>query len=450
MGVCISGIDKSKRQDFLNEASTLLQTVHGPLRLTKVKGNKPDEQILFLRERTWGEYFLEKLIRTPQEMTDIQNEVLAAIELALFPLTDEAINGAEKRKNEASDEKVPCLDDFQEKKSLDDPSGSISDDEINGYAISVDMCREWLRSRVLEEENSHIEIPRGGIQKSIKSSNGLFTVPKGLSVSTCPALQVIAHNVITGSVGAVSVPEIQPYSPLDRAVKAFKTAWHGLKKKSIPLPPSKENPNQTNPVVVLDVLPRKRGMRHVQKLMCIADDRCRNDTHPLAGKEATFWKEFYANGCEPMEGSIVRELYPDYYKDDRNAPGGRKPVYSENNIKGAVAAAVAIRAKQFKNRKEPVSIMFAGMDQDTYDSMCAELERIDTERDKANSVPPAREKFPENMLTPEKFPNGIKTNQALEQAVRSVPRIRKNLESKRGKDNLANDSGSESGSENDS
>jgi hypothetical protein len=384
MGVCISGIDKSKRQDFLNEARTLLQTVHGPLRLTRVKGNKPDEQILFLRERTWGEYFLEKLIRTPQEMTDIQNEVLAAIELAFFSLTDETIKvtekgGAEKRKNKAGEEEVPCLDESGGKKSLDGSTASISDDEISGDAINLDTCRGSLRSRVLEEGDSHTNTPRPEIQNIIKASNGLVTVPKGLSVSTCPALQVIAHNVIVGSVGAVSVPKIQPYSPLGRAVEAFKTAWHGLEKKSIPLTPSMQNSNQINRVVVRDVLPREGGLRHIQKLICIADDRRRDESPGLAKENQKFWKGFYRQGCETMEGSVVRELYPDYYVIDQNAPCGRKPFYSEANIKGAVAAAVEIRAVQLKSGKEPVSIMFAGMDSDTYKKMCDELNRIDAD-----------------------------------------------------------------------
>lgn len=373
MDVCISGIDRSNSQHLVTGIRDLLKNTHGPVRLTKVKGEKPNEQILFLRERTWSEFLLEKLIRTPQEMTDIQNETLAAIELALFPLTDEEMNGAEKtsgknNRHKAGKEEVPCLDDLSETKAKYDLADSASDDDINSFSMDIETCREWLKYRVLEDENLNIETPIRRSQTRLRLSNGLGTVPQGLSVTTCPALQVVAHKVIVGSVGAVSVLNLKPYSVLERAVEAFKSAWDGLELKT---PPWVRPGGELN--VLLDVLQCKRGLRHIPNLMCIADDRSRDDKQDFANQSQKFWKTFYGSGLDTTEGSVVRDLYPDYYIDDLNALGGRKPFYSDNNLEGAVAAAIEVRQKMRAEGKRPVSIMFAGMDENTYRRISARL-----------------------------------------------------------------------------
>lgn len=381
MEVRISGIDKSASADFIQDLNGLLEKTRGPLRLTKVKGGKPNEQILFLRERTWSEFFLEKLIRTPQEMTDIQNETIAAIELALSPLSSEAMNGTKQAGGETKGTKagkraVPCLDDVDQ---ADDSVASISGYYIGANGISIEVCKDDLIARVLYDKALFIEGPVRGLQTRIRPSNGLLTVHEGLSISTCPALQVVAHTVIVGSVGAVSAPNIKPYSALERAVEAFKTAWDRLELKTLPWVFPEEKPN-----VLRDNLQRQRGLRHIHNLICIADDEGRDDKQSFATQKMPFWKTFYLTGLDAAGGSVVRDLYPDYYIDDKNAPGGRKPVYSDHNIKGAIAAAIEVRRKMREEGKTPVSIMFAGMDQATYDRMSIELQKCDVPPQKDN------------------------------------------------------------------
>lgn len=380
MEVRISGIDKSESANFFQEIGGLLASTRGPLRLTKVKRAESDEQILFLRERTWSEFFLENLIRTPQELTDIQNETLAAIELALFPLSSEAMNGTKQTGGKTKGTKagkggVSCLDDVDPAEDSNDSIASISDDDIDGNGMHIDGCKGQLMARVLYDKALFIEEPVSGLQTSIRSSNGLVVVPKGLSISTCPALQVVAHTVIVGSVGAVSAPNIKPYSAQERAVEAFKNA-RGRWGNGVTPPTIKQ--------VTVHNLRREKPLRHVQSLMFIPDDSSRDERHDLAKLNETFWKNFYKTKLNAAQVSVVRDLYPDYYIDDENVPGKRKPVYSDANIKGAIAAAIEVRREMREKGKAPVSIMFAGMDQDTYDRMSAELKECDVPPEEEN------------------------------------------------------------------
>jgi hypothetical protein len=442
MEVRISGANKPEGNQFLQQVKQLLDTAQGPLRLSRISEKDSGQEVLFLRERTWGEFFLEKLIRTPQEIEDIENEALAAIELAFFPFISER-GSAELASSIENDGRGKAS--FS---SIDNDAENDRDLKKAGLSLIRDMFKDELKLKVLEKpmRDDGTQYLDNETQKlTFKSMNGLCAVPKGLSISTCPALQVVAHNTIVGSVGAVSVPGIQRYSPLERALNAFRTAWRGLETKSIPLSPATGRANQTSNAIVQDVLQRKRGLRHIQELRCIADDINRDEGHPLANQNQNFWEQFYLQGCETMEGSVVRELYPDYYVADRNAPNGRKPFYSENNIKGAIAAAAAIREEQRQGGKEPVSIMFAGMDMETYERMCQELQRVDVLTHNAPRKPP-HPQLPDKLLTPDKFPANASTNEHLRQAVRLVPQIRKRLTT----DDLEIPSDSESDSENNS
>ena len=91
------------------------------------------------------------------------------------------------------------------------------------------------------------------------------------------------------------------------------------------------------------------------------------------------------------------------------------PFYSDENIQGAITAANKIRSQVKQKGKGKASIMFAGMDNDTYTRMSKMMN------------PPPRPKFPEYLLTPEKIPQNVRGNSNLQNAVRLVPEIRKNL-----------------------
>lgn len=366
MELKITGIDPAQRENFLENAQRFLDRNQGALRLSKVADKKNRGEILFLRKRTWGEFFLEKLILTPQEMEDIQNEALAAIELAFFSFEKEVKWKAQKESGKGEENFVHCLDD-SDNKVLSEISDESSLEEAS-FCINAEFYKSSLRSRVLDKADSEDET-ESTRPDFIKTSNGLLTVPKGISVSTCPALQVISHNVVVSSVGAVSVGKVSPYSPLQRAVDAFKSVWSDSPIKTLPIC------RKENILLIKENLMPKTGLRHIQKLVCIPDDRKRHDRSALAGKKKNVWETLYESLFSDAVGSVVLELYPDYYEDDKKALGKRKPFYSEENIRGAVDAAIKVRKEMRKNKKELVSIMFAGMEQDTFARVCNELKK---------------------------------------------------------------------------
>jgi hypothetical protein len=430
MEVQISGVSQSQREQFLDQAKELLDTTRGALRLSEVSDKKTKQKVLYLRERTWGEFFLEKLILTPQEMEDVQNEVLAAIELAFFSIAEEPKGQTRNEPGRSETDYVPCLDELANG-MLPKPI-SDGNDEAIGSDMDLSICKESLRSKVLEKDESDIETQPTKLGH-VRTFNGLLTVPKGISVSTCPALQVIAHNVIVGSVGAVSVREVSPYSALQKALQAFKSVWSELPLKGIPTYSGPNEHGKCKIFVYKENLVCKSGLRHIQKLICIPDNgnRANNNINPLAAQNQIFWESLYENLCCDKEGSIVVEIYPDYYKNDQQALGEKIPYYSEENIKGAVTAAIKVREKMRKDGKEPVSIMFAGMDQRTYTRISDELQNAHVERAKAKSEPILyRDRgLLDNLLTPEKFPPAAVNDRALQNVVRMVPGIRKKLNS---------------------
>ncbi|MFL6719181.1 MAG: hypothetical protein ACJ8G3_22785 [Burkholderiaceae bacterium] len=440
MQLQISGISQTQCQQFLDQAKKLLDTTRGALRLSEVVNRKTEQKVLYLRERTWGEFFLEKLILTPQEMVDMQNETLAAIELAFFPLAQEPKGQAENASSKSEDSCVPCLDELADgilsKNFID------GNDEAMGIDMHVGECKSRLRSRILDKDTSVIEI-QSAKPDWVRTFNGLLTVPKGISVSTCPALQVIAHNVVVSSVGAVSVQKVPPYSALQRALQAFNVAWTDLPIKTLP------KRGEVSVLVYKENLVCKAGLRHIQKLLCIPDDRKRDQKNVLAGNEQSCWESLYENCYSNAEGSIVLELYPDYYENDPQVLGGRRAFYSEANIKGAIAAAVNVREEMRRDEKEPLSIMFAGMDQGTYTRISDELKKAGDERERANSKPPLNRDMDllNSLLTPGKFPSAAVNNPILQNVVRMVPKIRTKLKLEKKQRSLAYNSSSDSDSE---
>lgn len=59
MKLRISSLSNSEREEFLNQAKELLSKTQGTLRLSKVDEDKSKEKVLYLRERTLGEFLLE-------------------------------------------------------------------------------------------------------------------------------------------------------------------------------------------------------------------------------------------------------------------------------------------------------------------------------------------------------------------------------------------------------
>jgi hypothetical protein len=239
--------------------------------------------------------------------------------------------------------------------------------------ICPSLCKNYLKWKVLGRDE-----PGGETQVAVPGNaltfNGLFTVPEGVSISTCSALQVIAHHVVVSNVGAISFPKVIPYSPLKRALEKFATAWADWKMTS--LPSIFDNTNlKKKEINVSRYAVSSARIKHIQNLWCIPDDVNRNFSDCLASQPAAVWEEFYTQVCQPSKGSIVLELYPDYYFDEPMASNERKPYYSDENLSGAVNAAKTIRLLGREEGQGPVSIMFAGMNDDTYKRMSEIMQR---------------------------------------------------------------------------
>lgn len=402
----------AQRKDFLDKAQELLAKTRSPLRLSEVIDKKNKEKVLFLRERTWGEFFLEKLILTPQEIEDVQNEALAAIELAFFlPIQESRAQGkkvSEKRKKDC----VPCLDELAYE--ILSESAKISDDEDVGTDIRAKLCKDLLKWHVIGKDRCESKT-RVSNPSNVATFNGLFNMPEGISISTCPALQVIAHHTIVGSVGAMSFPKVVPYSPLERASKAFAIAWAAWKLPTLPCNSAKPKSLKNEITVNVYNLESQQGLRHIQHLRCIPDNWNRNARNPLASQVKGFWENFYLDVCGSAKGKIVLGLYPDCYTGNSTAGGRKRPFYSDENIQGAIDAAEKIRSKATKGERGMPSIMFAGLDNETYERMTKIMN------------PPPRPKIPDHLLTPERIPLNLRNNKNLQNAVRLVPEIRKNI-----------------------
>lgn len=358
MKLRISSLSNSEREEFLNQAKELLSKTQGTLRLSKVDEDKSKEKVLYLRERTLGEFLLENLIRTPQQIEDMQNEALAAIEFAFFSLDEMAGERIGNVLRASKENAGSCLDGFSNRIV---PGNSKTENNERPFDdMNTGLCKEYLKWRVLgkKEPESETQIAQPG---NAMTFNGLFAVPEGVSVSTCPALQVIAHNVVVSSCNPERVRKVERFSPLERALEEFKVGWRALRRKSSV---------SSGTCYKMPIAP---GLRHIQNLFCLADDINRPERNVLANQNEEFWEKFYMSACQSLTGSIVMELYPDFYKSDERS-GAKVPHYSEMNIKGAVDAAFKLRLKKGSGGQKPISFMFAVADETVAKAIKKELD----------------------------------------------------------------------------
>ncbi|WP_194715891.1 hypothetical protein [Noviherbaspirillum soli] len=295
-------------------------------------------------------------------------------------------------------------------------NSKIDDDENMHEDIKAGPCKDYLKWKVLGKDRPDTETQVAGPGNAL-TFNGLFTVPEGVSISTCSALQVIAHHVVVGSVGVMSFPKVNPYSPLERVLEAFATAWADWERTILPSSLDNAN-NKKKEINVVRYAVGSDKIKNIRNLWCIPDDVNRDFSDSLADQPAAFWQEFYMQACQSSKESIVLELYPDYYFSEPMWSNKRKPYYSDGNIFGAVNAANEIRSQGRVNGQRPASIMFAGMNHETYERMAEIMQ-----------PPPPRPKFIEDLLSPEKLPKNVRENLGLESAVRRVPKIRRNINS---------------------
>jgi hypothetical protein len=389
MKVRISGIKGAQYETMMAGFGKLLEEASGPFRLevveSKGENNKP-VVVKYLRSRTWGEYFYEKLWARVQDIVDAENAASAAIAHVFDPMINQA--RALKVAHEVGSRKEttgePAMIDHgagtsNESNSVNDDRDNINPalaDElasnVQGDAHVLKQYLENLQAHVFERK--HISSGNAGKpapasdSKTIKSVNGLFQVPPGVSVCAASPLQFIANVVIVSSATDKSTATVKENATLEQALRKFGKAWTELKNQEHPGLPYRLEDGKPEPdiTIVMDNLAPRNGLHHVQHLWCIADDEKSRGKGNLLDNEKlsrSQWKETYLTlwRLAGAKGSVVQELYPNRW-DDNPAVSGRRPAYRDENIWGAAEAGLEISSRTPKG-SQPVSIMFTVADE---------------------------------------------------------------------------------------
>ena len=291
------------------------------------------------------------------------------------------------------------------------------------YVATLEELLDSLSKRALGIKSS---VDKASLKINTCFGSASTKIPAGIPhfyITKRPALEFAANNVIVGSVNALSVGKASASRSLKRAFSAFKEGWSGAKLEcELPKFVRKSNENQTEKndddqiknndtslelEIIHAPLMSVNGLEHIERLVCIADDINRTGIGGFQNLAREKWKNFYMAGCGFMRGSIVRELYPNRYISDPQDKGAPVPFYSDDNIAGAVDAALELTNPSKKNGKNPVSFMFAGLDDMAYEKIKNEIEGRPPARPECNPELPTPAKYLENAK--KKFDN-VKTD----------------------------------------
>jgi hypothetical protein len=361
-GIRISGfedLDTDVVDGKWRDLDKLLASRKGPLRIDRVLSGGPfDAPHIYLRERSWGEFFYERLIARPKELADIENEARAAIAHALDPYINMCLCLQQQPA-------VPRLD-ARDKENL-------RFDRLRMQGLQAAVLESGPALRSLRDEQigamSPLEFAR---RVELMPVNGLRKVPPGLSVLPFSPLTLICDCVFAGS----AVPKCSDYSEgnaFDRARKAFEKALSELRRPAVEAAltisddqDAEQGKALSDPDYVTE-LKTHPGLKHVEHLYLV-DESAIRDSRQL--KKAGFdvvhaaadgWLDFYsrilvqAARIHPF-GSTVLEPCPSHWMNQR---GVSKPVYTDENIQGLALAALSMRDAGLKTGATFQSITLA-------------------------------------------------------------------------------------------
>ena len=395
MKVRISGFEEGGYADTRKKLTQLAKEASGPLRCEIVWEKKADKPVKYLRSRTWGEYFYERLFASKQKIIDAENKANAAIVLAFELMLNRARQKEENSRKEAMpDKKVAALRGQDVVDNDDDNAPLATDATFTTNKLEAEV--KQLQARVFEEQpTSFKNAGRSGPGlasdvKNIKSVNGLFQVPPGVSVCAASPLQFIADMVIVGSATDKSTARIEENMALKRAVSAFEKARAKVKVPFLPITIRTEG-GKAQLTVAAENLPISDGLHHIQRLKCIADNKgIRGVGTPLDNEKINSdrWKGMYLALWSGAKGSVVQELYPNRW-DGCGSANARQPIYSDANIQGAVAAALEISALARKDGEAPVSVMLTAQGDEIRQRLADEIRQ--------RMPPPERPTIPDSL-----------------------------------------------------
>lgn len=430
-GVLLTGRTDTQYYQLISELSKLHSNSSGSLRLTKKFDAVEKDWVIYLRPRTFSEFLYELIIAWPEERFAIKKEVNDALEHALRPIiaaaraaaycdSDERLEDYAKSTTPSNQEKASDLNDHDNATALlsnakaeDGPVVKVDPSE---YVATLEELLDSLSKKALGIKSS---VDKASLKINTCFASASTKIPARIPhfyITKRPALEFTANNVIVGSVNALSVGKASASRSLKRAFSAFKERWNGAKLEcELPKFGKISNDNQLGQIdddqiknndeslkllISHAALMSVNGLEHIERLVCIADDINRIGIDGFLDITREQSKNFYMAGCESMRGSIVRELYPNRYISDPKNKGALVPFYSDDNIAGAIDAALELTNPDQKSGKMPVSFMFAGLDDITYEEIKKQIQ----------DRPPARPAYNPELPTPVKYFENAKRN----------------------------------------
>lgn len=428
--VLLTGRGKDQYETVITELNNLNLSASGPFRLEKKIDQEKKCWIKYVRERTWFEFFYESLVATPQEKKQREQEVVDALEHAFRPIICAARRAAYQQAREYENKSCDGelidapLDYSRNMDDADDqmPSSQklVSRKELLGEAPPpkyVDMLEDLLilfANKALGIAKPIDEAARRSHPFQLSRASGSSDRFEHFFLTKRPALEFYANNVIVGSVTALAVKKAEASATLRRALSAFKEVWRDAKSSCLLPGPDPEkhvlNGRGLKRVSILvphAIFPVVNGLEHIENLVCIKDDVGRDYACRFKDFGKEDWKKFYLEGCGKMRGSVVRELYPSYYVTDEENGKKITPYYSDANVQGAIEAAFELSSLSREDGEDPVSFMFAGLNEDAYGrilekiNMLSNREQIARKKlatEKRSSLP----KLPGDVPTPDR------------------------------------------------
>jgi hypothetical protein len=304
----------------------------GPLRLQRTGADQNSEghrvQTLYLRERTWPEFFYEKVIASPGRIASIEADVRREIDAAFSPLI------------------------FR----LGQPQTGAM---VNGaYPANFVTRRDALLSRISESAE--------------KQSGGFVKIKPGLTVSDCSPLDAACNFAVVSTAfhGSETKGKIMEWN---KAKQTFDEAWEAKRSSLMPAC-SGERGGAAGPLIIHTLNARGNKLDHIQEIRCVPDNPLsRSQVESPDSFDREFWKGFYLKCLAGLHGGGVIQPYPDRWQSD--AEDELTPVYSLENLRGMLDAGIeltdAMLAKE--HGRLPISLMFAVQNREVSNFLQAEL-----------------------------------------------------------------------------
>jgi hypothetical protein len=288
-----------------------------------------------VRERTWGEFFYEKLIAWPETLAKIENEARAAIAHAFDPYMNQALLAFE------SPEALPS--EYDEISSAN---------EVGKAVLRVQrMLLQRLQAAVLESKPELLPFDHQkikGMQSSqfaqqveLMAVNGLRKIPPGVSVNAFSPLTFMCNFLVVSK----DLPKSSEYSRSDtlkRAKKAFEGVSSMLCRRAGDGGKLTRKGGAAQMPEYLHVVNPPSDLTHAEHLWILKDHgQLKSEGFDAASADANHWKNFYdAIFCKAARtrphGSMVLEPCPSYCMPALD--GIAIPVFTRANLQGLAQA----------------------------------------------------------------------------------------------------------------